>query len=144
MGALRAEGGGDAIGHEPLDAPVSYEETWDPPARDVTVVGSTGLAYRIHRSATPDTVVFALSGELDLDHATRLQEFLTNEATDRVTFDLREVTLVDRPAVRFLADAEAAGIRLVNSPTTCAAGSPQRGIGNREHLDEPNEQEGQP
>ena len=74
------------------------------------------MTYRIHRSATPDTVVFALSGELDLDHATRLQEFLTNEATDLVTFDLREVTLVDRAAVRFLAGAEAAGIRLVNCP----------------------------
>ncbi len=110
----------------------------------MTVVGSTGLAYRIHRSATPDTVVFALSGELDLDHATRLQEFLTNEATDRVTFDLREVTLVDRPAVRFLADAEAAGIRLVNCPDYVRSWITAERDWQQEHLDEPDEQEGQP
>jgi len=102
------------------------------------------LTYRIHRSATPDTVVFALSGELDLDHATRLQEFLTNEATDLVTFDLREVTLVDRAAVRFLAGAEAAGIRLVNCPDYVRSWITAERDWQQEHLDVPEEQEGQP
>jgi anti-anti-sigma regulatory factor len=74
------------------------------------------LTFRIHRSATPDTIVFALSGDLDIEHATRLREFLANEANGRVTLDLTEVTLVDRAAVRFLAGAEAAGIRIVNCP----------------------------
>ena len=74
------------------------------------------MTYRIHRSATPDAVVFILSGDMDIDHATRLQEFLANEADGRVALDLREVTLVDRAAVRFLADAEAAGIRILNCP----------------------------
>ncbi len=53
---------------------------------------------------------------MDIDHVTRLQEFLANEAIGCVTFDLSEITLVDRAAVRFLAEAEAAGIRLVNCP----------------------------
>jgi len=74
------------------------------------------LTYRIHRVATPDTVVFALSGEMDIEHATRLQEFLANEADGRVTLDLKDVSLVDRAAVRFLAEAEAAGIQIVNCP----------------------------
>jgi len=74
------------------------------------------LTYRIHRAATPDTVVFALSGDMDIEHATRLQEFLANEADGRVTLDLTDVSLVDRAAVRFLAEAEAAGIYIVNCP----------------------------
>jgi hypothetical protein len=53
---------------------------------------------------------------MGIEHATRLQEFLANEASGRVTLDLKDVTLVDRAAVCFLADAEAAGIRLVNCP----------------------------
>jgi anti-anti-sigma regulatory factor len=69
------------------------------------------VTYRIHRSATPDAVVFALSGDLDAEHAARLKEFLASEDGDRVALDLHEVTLVDREAVCFLAAAEAAGIR---------------------------------
>jgi anti-anti-sigma regulatory factor len=100
------------------------------------------LTYRIHRSVTPDTVVFALSGEVDLDHATRLQEFLTNEATGRVTFDLGDVTLVDRASVRFLAGAEAAGIRLVNCPDYIRSWIAAERDWQQEDLDEPAKQEG--
>ncbi len=60
--------------------------------------------------------MFALSGDMDIEHATRLQEFLATEPNGRVTLDLKDVTLVDRAAVRFLAGAEAAGIRIVNCP----------------------------
>lgn len=74
------------------------------------------MTYRIHRSATPDTVVFALSGDMNGEHATRLQEFLANEADGRVALDLKDVTLVDRAVVRFLAGAETAGVRIVNCP----------------------------
>jgi anti-anti-sigma regulatory factor len=74
------------------------------------------LTYRIHRAATPEAVVFALSGDMDIEHTTRLQEFLANEADGRIILDLKDVSLVDRPAVRFLAGAEAAGIRIVNCP----------------------------
>jgi len=74
------------------------------------------MTYRIHRAATPDRVVFALSGDMDLEHTTRLQEFLANEADGHVTLDLKDVGLVHRAAVRFLAAAEAAGVRIVNCP----------------------------
>jgi len=74
------------------------------------------LTYRIHRWVTPDTVVFALSGDMDIEHATRLRESLANEANGHVTLDLKDVTLVDRAAVRFLAGVEAAVIRIVNCP----------------------------
>jgi anti-anti-sigma regulatory factor len=78
--------------------------------------GAHNVTYRIHRSATPDTVVFTLSGDLDIEHTSRLQEFLVKETDDHVTLDLREVTLVDRAAVRFLAEAEGTGIEIVNCP----------------------------
>jgi len=60
--------------------------------------------------------VLALSGDMDLEHVDRLQELLANETVNRVTLDLKEITLVDRVAVQFLADVEAAGVRIVNCP----------------------------
>ena len=53
---------------------------------------------------------------MDIEHATRLQKFIANGAHGRVTLDLRDVTLADRAAVRFLAGVEDAGIRMVNCP----------------------------
>src|SRR4030095_7639166 len=74
------------------------------------------MTYRIHRAATADKVMFSLSGDMDLDHTTRLQEFLATEADGHVTLDLKDVSLVHRAAVRFLAAAERAGVRIVNCP----------------------------
>ena len=53
---------------------------------------------------------------MDLEHVARLQESLTDETDSRVIFDLKDVTLVDRAAVQFLADVETAGVRIVNCP----------------------------
>ncbi len=64
----------------------------------------------------PDAIVFALSGDMDLEHVARLQELLANETVNRVTLDLKEVTFADRVAVQFLADVEATGVRIVNCP----------------------------
>lgn len=60
--------------------------------------------------------MFALSGDMDLEHVARLQELLANETVNRVTLDLKEVTFANRAAVQFLGSAEAAGIRIVNCP----------------------------
>ena len=79
-----------------------------------TAVEAEQLTYRIHRSATPDTVTFMLSGEMDIEHVTRLQELIAKEAHDRTTLDLKDITIVDRAALRFLAGAEATGIRIIN------------------------------
>jgi len=79
--------------------------------------GTTRLAFRIHRSATPNAIVFALSGDMDQEHAARLRELLASDAGEPVTLDLQNVTLVDRAAVQFLAGVEADGIRIVNCPS---------------------------
>ena len=74
------------------------------------------MTFRIHRSATRDTVVLALSGDIDREHAARLQQFLASDTGGRLILDLQNVTLVGRTAVQFLARVEATGIRLVNCP----------------------------
>jgi len=63
----------------------------------------------------PDANVFVLSGVLDTEHATRLQELLAT-ASGRIVLDLKDITLVDRAAVRFLARVESAGTEIVNCP----------------------------
>lgn len=74
------------------------------------------LTYRISRAAQPDGIVLTLSGVLDAEHATRLEELLATEAAGRVVLDLKDVTLVDRAAVRFLALVEGTSAEIVNCP----------------------------
>jgi hypothetical protein len=74
------------------------------------------LTYRIQRSTTPDTVTFTLSGEIGSEQVAGLREFLANEPDGPVVLDLRDITLVDRAAVRFLASVEPGEIRIVNCP----------------------------
>ena len=74
------------------------------------------MSYRIHHSVQPGANVFALSGVLDTEHATRLEELLSSAAMGRIVLDLKDVTLVDRAAVQFLARVEMAGTELVNCP----------------------------
>jgi anti-anti-sigma regulatory factor len=74
------------------------------------------VTYRIHRSMEPGAIVFVLSGVLDTEHAERLQELLATAADGRIVLDLKDVTLVDRDAVRFLARVEMAGTEIVNCP----------------------------
>jgi anti-anti-sigma regulatory factor len=100
------------------------------------------VTYRIHRTATSESVVFTVSGEMDTEHAIRFQELLADEGSDRIVLDLREVTLVDRAAVRFLARAEAGGVRIVNCPgyvRSWIAAEKDRGLPGR-----PGQEEGEP
>jgi anti-anti-sigma regulatory factor len=73
------------------------------------------VTYRIQHSAQSGANVFILSGVLDTEHAARLQELLTT-AAGRILLDLKDITLVDRAAVQFLARVEIAGTELVNCP----------------------------
>jgi len=74
------------------------------------------VTYRIRRSLGADAVHFALSGELDDEHAARLQTLLAVEPQGPILLDLKEVTLVAREAVQFLARLDTDGVRLVNCP----------------------------
>jgi ABC-type transporter Mla MlaB component len=77
---------------------------------------STRMTYRIERSTDARGVTFSLSGEMDSDHVTELGTLLAAESNRLVCLDLTDVTLVNREAMKFLADVEAAGAVLVNAP----------------------------
>ena len=74
------------------------------------------MTYRIHRVIREDAIVFALSGVLDAAHAMQLQALLATQESERVVLDLKDVTRVDRAAVRFLARVKAAGAEISNCP----------------------------
>lgn len=72
--------------------------------------------YRIQRSMQAVGVLYTLSGELDDAHVARLQMLLAAERQRPVLLDLKEITLVAREAVPFLARVETEGVRMVNCP----------------------------
>jgi ABC-type transporter Mla MlaB component len=74
------------------------------------------MTYRIERSTNARSVTFSLSGEMDRDHVAELGTLMAAESNRLVFLDLAEVTLVNREALKFLADVEAAGAVIANSP----------------------------
>jgi anti-anti-sigma regulatory factor len=71
---------------------------------------------RIERSSN-GKVIFTLSGRIETEGVDELQRLFGLETVDHhVVLDLRDVTLVDREAVHFLARCETTGIKLRNCP----------------------------
>jgi hypothetical protein len=71
---------------------------------------------RIERSLE-DGVVFTMSGRIEAEDVAELQRLFSLEGVNQhIALDLREVTLVERDAVKFLANCEADGIKLKNCP----------------------------
>ena len=71
---------------------------------------------KIQRKAN-GRVLFTLSGRIEAEDIDELRRLLELEgAGSRLAFDLKDVTLVDRDAVKFLADCEADSIKLENCP----------------------------
>jgi len=73
------------------------------------------MTLRIQRSVERRSVVFTLTGRIQADQVPDLEALLKSESSDRdIVLDLRNVKLVDREAVHFLARAESAGTELRN------------------------------
>ncbi len=71
---------------------------------------------RIQRKAN-GKVVFTLSGRIEAEDIDELRRLFGLEDTNRkIALDLRDVTLVDREGVKFLAVCEVNGIELENCP----------------------------
>ena len=71
---------------------------------------------RIERLAN-GVAVFRLIGRLNVENVAELQSLFELENKDRqMILDLKDLTLVDRDAVRFLESCEADSIRLKNCP----------------------------
>ena len=71
---------------------------------------------RIERSVRGAIAVFAVSGRVGVENITELQRIVASEAAQRKALNLKDLTLVDRHAVRFLARCEAEGTALENCP----------------------------
>ena len=62
-------------------------------------------------------VLFTLSGRIETEDIKQLQQLLAVEAPgQQLILDLRDVTLVNQDAVKFLGRCEADGIKLENCP----------------------------
>jgi len=71
---------------------------------------------KIKRAAN-DEVVFTLSGRMDAENVVELKTLFASEAKGRcIVLDLKDLTLVDREAVRFLESSETDSIKLRNCP----------------------------
>jgi anti-anti-sigma regulatory factor len=71
---------------------------------------------RIERSGNGQ-VLFTLSGRIQEGEIQELQQLLVLEKSgQQLIFDLRDVTLVNQDAVKFLTQCEAHGIKLENCP----------------------------
>jgi anti-anti-sigma regulatory factor len=75
------------------------------------------MTLKIDRSTKGAIVTYTLSGQINREQFAELRRLLESERPDqRIVLDLKEVTLVDGDAVKFLARCEANGAELVNSP----------------------------
>ena len=75
------------------------------------------MTLRVQRLAEGEFVIFALAGRIQEDQVAELDAFFQSGSSEQaVVLDLADVKLVDRGAVRFLADREAAGMKLMNCP----------------------------
>jgi anti-anti-sigma regulatory factor len=71
---------------------------------------------KIQRKAN-ERVLFTLSGRIEAEDIDELRRLFELEGADgHIALDLKDVTLVDRDAVKFLADCEAGSIKLENCP----------------------------
>jgi hypothetical protein len=66
---------------------------------------------------TNGKVIFTLSGRIDAEDVDELRKLLELEgASSHIALDLKDVTLVDRDAIKFLTDCEASSIKLEHCP----------------------------
>jgi anti-anti-sigma regulatory factor len=71
---------------------------------------------KIKRAANGE-VVFTLSGRMDAENVAEMQTLFGSEPKGRrIVLDLKDLTLVDRDAVRFLEGCETDSIKLKNCP----------------------------
>jgi len=75
------------------------------------------MILKIQKSARGEVVVFTLSGRMKAEEVAELQRLFEVEGQDHcIVLDLKEVKLLDRDAVKFLARCEAKGTKLDNCP----------------------------
>ncbi len=75
------------------------------------------MTLKIEKYERGKVVSFTLSGRISAEEVEELQRLFEAEGQDhRIVLDLKEVKLVDRDTVRFLARCESNGYQLENCP----------------------------
>lgn len=74
------------------------------------------MTLKIQRSIKKDNAIFNLCGQIDAKELPELQRLLAAEEQEYVVLDLKEVKLIDREALEFLARCEENGINIENCP----------------------------
>jgi hypothetical protein len=83
---------------------------------EVSKRNKRGLMLKIKRAANGE-VVFTLSGRMDAENVAELKTVFGSEPKGRrIALDLKDLTLVDREAVRFLESCETDSIKIKNCP----------------------------
>jgi hypothetical protein len=98
--------------------PQKMDRVWSPGFDASRNSLQTQEAYmlKIDRSAN-GRIVFTLSGRIEADDIKQLQQLLASEAPGKqLVWNLRNVTLVNQDAVKFLARCEADSVTLENCP----------------------------
>jgi len=73
------------------------------------------MPFRIETAARGKFTVFILSGRIEARAINELRRLCKDETDFRdIVFDLKDVSVVDRDAVRFLVGCEADGVKLEN------------------------------
>ena len=78
--------------------------------------GRRPLTFRIDRTLRDGVCVLVVSGKLTDAAVAELSRVLELQPIQPVALDVAGVTLVDRPAVRFLAGCRSTGIALLHCP----------------------------
>ena len=70
---------------------------------------------KISRAGNGD-VTFTLAGRMDSEHVAEMKRLFASEKGRPIVLDLKDLTLVDFDAVKFLEQSEADSIKLKNCP----------------------------
>ena len=74
------------------------------------------MTLKIQRMVKRHGAIFILCGRIDANEVPELQRLMAAEGQKYVVLDLKEVKLIDREALRFLARCEENGIKVENCP----------------------------
>jgi anti-anti-sigma regulatory factor len=74
------------------------------------------MTLRIQRTAKKDSTILILCGRIDANEVPELNRLIAAEGPKNMVLDLKEVKLIDREALGFLAHCEENGIRVENCP----------------------------
>ncbi len=73
------------------------------------------MTFRIETAARAKSTIFILSGRIETDAIAELRRLLERQTDyQNIVLDLKDVSLVDRNAMGFLAHFEADGVKLEN------------------------------